>query len=104
MKDLIRMNQLAGVITEGQAKKMMRILNEENEENEDEIPLTPKVKSFINKAISDSKKDGEFENLKKVDWFENELIDELIDLFLEEDKDYDRASKEVKDYIKSKIS
>jgi hypothetical protein len=29
MKDLIRMNQLAGIITEGQAKKMMDILNEE---------------------------------------------------------------------------
>ena len=28
MKDLIRMNQLAGIITEGQAKKMMEILNE----------------------------------------------------------------------------
>jgi hypothetical protein len=28
MKDLIRMNQLAGVITEGQAKKMMEVLNE----------------------------------------------------------------------------
>ena len=28
MKDLIRMNQLAGTITEGQAKKMMAILNE----------------------------------------------------------------------------
>jgi hypothetical protein len=102
MKDLIRMNQLAGIITEGQAKKMIQILNEENKENEDEVPLTSKVKSFINKAISDSKKDGEFENLKKADWFENELIDELIGLFLE--KDYDRASKEVKDYIKSKIS
>jgi len=40
--------------------------------------------------------------LKKVDWFENELIDMLIELF--EDEDYDRASKEVKDYIKNKIS
>jgi hypothetical protein len=29
MKDIIRMNQLAGIITEGQAKKMMAILNEE---------------------------------------------------------------------------
>lgn len=28
MKDIIRMNQLAGVITEGQARKMMEILNE----------------------------------------------------------------------------
>lgn len=29
MKDIIRMNQLAGLITEGQARKMMEILNEE---------------------------------------------------------------------------
>ena len=28
MKDLIRMNQLAGTITEGQARKMIAILNE----------------------------------------------------------------------------
>jgi hypothetical protein len=31
MKDLIRMNQLAGIITESQANKMMQILNEEND-------------------------------------------------------------------------
>jgi len=30
MKDIIRMNQLAGLITEGQAKKMMKVLNENN--------------------------------------------------------------------------
>ena len=34
MKEIIRMNQLAGIITEGQAKKMMEILNEEIYENE----------------------------------------------------------------------
>lgn len=28
MKDIIRMNQLAGLITEGQARKMMAVLNE----------------------------------------------------------------------------
>ena len=28
MKDIIRMNQLAGIITEGQARKMMAVLNE----------------------------------------------------------------------------
>jgi len=28
MKDIIRMNQLAGLITEGQARKMMKILGE----------------------------------------------------------------------------
>lgn len=30
MKDIIRMNQLAGLITESQAKKMMEILTEDN--------------------------------------------------------------------------
>jgi hypothetical protein len=29
MKDIIRMNQLAGIITEGQAKKMLEVLNED---------------------------------------------------------------------------
>ena len=31
MKDIIRMNQLAGIITEGQAKKMIQVLNEEED-------------------------------------------------------------------------
>jgi hypothetical protein len=35
MKDIIRMNQLAGIITEGQAKKMMEVLNENNDEVKD---------------------------------------------------------------------
>ena len=37
MKDIIRMNQLAGIITEGQARKMMEVLNELdiNPENKD---------------------------------------------------------------------
>jgi hypothetical protein len=35
MKDLIRMNQLAGTITEGQARKMMEILNEDNLDQQD---------------------------------------------------------------------
>jgi hypothetical protein len=34
MKDIIRMNQLAGIITEGQAKKMMEILDEKETTNE----------------------------------------------------------------------
>ena len=87
----------AGIITETQYKQKLNEISK----NEDEVPLTSKVKSFINKAIADSKKDGEFENLKKVDWFENELIIELIDLF--PNKDYDSASPEVMDYIKDKI-
>jgi hypothetical protein len=44
MKDLIRMNQLAGIITEGQAKKIMAILNEAEDGGEND-KITPSFKS-----------------------------------------------------------
>lgn len=97
LKEILLLQKRAGIITETQYKQKLNEISK----NEDEVPLTSKVKSFINKAIADSKKDGEFENLKKADWFENELIDELIELF--PNKDYDSASPEVMDYIKDKI-
>ena len=43
MKEIIRMNQLAGIITEGQARKIMEILNED-------LKVGDKVK--INKNIT----------------------------------------------------
>jgi hypothetical protein len=46
MKDIIRMNQLAGVITESQAKKMMQILNEEESVNEAYSDKT-KLKNYL---------------------------------------------------------
>ena len=97
LKETLLFQKRAGIITETQYKQKLNEISED----EDEVPLTSKVKSFINKAIAGSKKDGEFEELKKADWFENELIDELIDLF--PNKDYDSASSEVIDYIKDKI-
>jgi len=97
LKETLLLQKRAGIITETQYKQKLNEISED----EDEVPLTSKVKSFINKAIADSKKDGEFEELKKADWFENELIDELISLF--PNKDYDSASSKVTDYIKDKI-
>ena len=41
MKDIIRMNQLAGIITEGQAEKMMAILNEND-------PVQDKIQQYMN--------------------------------------------------------
>ena len=55
MKDIIRMNQLAGIITEGQAKKMMQVLNEENG--------TKSLEDFVEEYITDI---NEFMN---DDWF-----------------------------------
>jgi hypothetical protein len=97
--EILRMKKLAGLLTEGEYAKAL--LREIEETTEDEVPFTAKVKKFIDKAISDSKADGEFEDLIKADWFDNELIDELIDLF--PDKDYDRASQKVKNYISQSI-
>jgi hypothetical protein len=73
-----------------------------NESNEDEIPLTTKVKKYIDRVIKDAKNDDEFENLINVGFFDNEIIDNIInDLY--PDDDYDRVSKEIKDYIEKAI-
>jgi len=80
-----------------QAAESLDIDSIVNEASSDEVPLSDRVKKFIDKAVASAKKDGEFENLMDAEWFDNELIDELIDLF--PNKDYDRASKEVMDYI-----
>jgi hypothetical protein len=54
MKDLIRMNQLAGVITEGQAKKMMKILKEvdfdDEDDDDDDFDLEAAFKKSPNQA------------------------------------------------------
>ena len=95
INEIKRMQRIAGLITETEYRESL--INEAsedevpNEASEDEVPLTPKVKKFIDKSIADAKKDGEFDNLLDSDWFDNELIDELIDLF--PDEDYDSASK-----------
>ena len=57
MKDIIRMNQLAGLITEGQARKMMQILNE-SRLNEVEVPsnLNPLTKKKFDNLIAAAEK------------------------------------------------
>ena len=45
MKDIIRMNQLAGIITEGQARKMLEVLNEGNV-NLGALNILPGVEKF----------------------------------------------------------
>jgi hypothetical protein len=68
MKDIIRMNQLAGLITEGQAKKMMEVLNEDKIEE-----VTPNTSKLYNKFW------GDFESAKEInkrikDMDDNELL------------------------------
>jgi hypothetical protein len=70
MKDLIRMNQLAGIITEGQAKKMMQILNEnENFDDEDDEFVD------INQAFKESPSKASYKDvLSIIDSYEKDDI------------------------------
>ena len=86
-----RMQKLAGVINEN-----------EYQEQSDEISITPEIKAFIDKVISDAKRDDEFEYLKDVDFFDNDLIDLIMDEF-SDDGDYNDVSQEIKDYITNSI-
>ena len=85
------MQQLAGVITEN-----------EYQESSDEISIISEVKAFIDKVINDAKRDDEFEYLKDVDFFDNDLIDLIMDEF-DDDGNYNDVSQEVKDYITNSI-
>ena len=62
MKDIIRMQQLAGIITEGQAKKMMAVLNEEDS-------YESEVLSILKKMASEKQLDNI--NDKYLAWFKN---------------------------------
>ena len=67
MKDIIRMNQLAGIITEGQAKKMLGILNEnETLRGFAQNPLSPKMQRQFDMVVSALKKAKTEEEVDKI--------------------------------------
>jgi len=77
MKDIIRMNQLAGTITEGQAKKMSKVLTEEM----DTFGYSNSVQSVINQLI-DMGEEGQqaLATLEKIpDW--KEMVQAAVDNF-----------------------
>ena len=81
MKDIIRMNQLAGIITEGQANKMMAILKEDDMSTD--TTLSPEKQLLLKNAISqgneydglswDGLLDLTDEDMKLVRWLEKTL-------------------------------
>jgi hypothetical protein len=84
-------------------QKLAGINENEYQESSDEISITSEVKAFIDKVINDAKRDDEFEYLKDVDFFDNDLIDLIMDEF-SDDGDYNDVSQEVKDYITNSIT
>jgi hypothetical protein len=95
MKDIIRMNQLAGLITEGQARKMIQVLNEGKFTN-------PKIKYLIKlyKEIGDEYPEENIIDNNSIMTLEGELsIEEIEDMFDGEDL-FDIDKEELKDFLK----
>lgn len=93
MKDIIRMNQLAGIITEGQAKKMMQVLNEE----------TSLIDHYYIKFDKLNQKGADRLNNIINNYGATEEFPELIDKYSSGDKDYPsgKASMKIKPNPKS---
>jgi hypothetical protein len=53
MKDIIRLNQLAGTITEGQAKKMLKILNENKNSSDLIVHYYKQPDDYNEKGLAD---------------------------------------------------
>jgi hypothetical protein len=82
MKDIIRMQQLAGIITEGQARKMMQVLNEEDTLKQD-------VLDFWDTLLDDAaQSDGEYE----AEWD--------TEFFIEQYPEYKERKAEVEKVVK----
>jgi hypothetical protein len=97
MKDIIRMNQLAGIITEGQARKMIQALNENENpvmlgvgdqitpdmlKNPSDFDFPMEIVSFSNDGSGDTvrvkrilKKKGMFGGEKEVEDTFEDLVD-----------------------------
>jgi hypothetical protein len=73
MKEIIRMNQLAGLITEGQARKMMQVLNENKSFTpEDNVNFKWKNKPANPESmLTDTESGDEF---SKGEYWENDII------------------------------
>jgi hypothetical protein len=87
-KKQLRMQMLAGIITEDQYKEKLNELTYIGPDGElfgdftyNQLQLTPEVKNYINKIIKDAKNDGVLEYLISVGYFDTELPIHLLQKF-----------------------
>jgi hypothetical protein len=89
MKDIIRMNQLAGIITEGQARKMIDILNE-NSIPQSEIDYVENI-VFLKKVFEKNLEKNKQKLAKLIQFFneedENISYEEMIEKYGKEQTD-----------------
>lgn len=99
MKDIIRMNQLAGIITEGQARKMMQILNEGTESKKISFQkeLDDEVENVIDLFNNDLKK-GQIKGTEDIDGYVNKMdykLNSVLKYFKGDDETLESLNKYV---------
>ena len=68
------------------------------------LPLAPEVIEFIDERVEDVRdSDQDWEYLKDVEFWQDDFHDELLTHFMDDFPNAYRISKEVEDYIDSKI-
>ena len=97
-KEFLKMQKIAGLITENQMREMM--------DNDEKVPLTPEVQQYIDAAIDElrnSQSDEEWSKLDGAGFWENEFPEGIWMHFEDEFPNALDVSEEVKDYIESKV-
>ena len=136
-KDFLKMQKLAGLITEGQYNQLLedqtvidRILDKisaqgidsltpeekeyldtnggssEPKEKIEEIPLSWEVKMWIDRKILEirvSSSEEEWENLKDIEYWEQDFEDEILVKLGDKYPDAYMISPEVSEYVSSKV-
>ena len=93
-KEFLKMQKLAGLITESQLKETMG--------SSEGVPLTPEVRQYIDDAIAElrnSQSDEEFARLGRASFWENDFAEGVWEHFEAEFPGSLDVSGEVKDYI-----
>lgn len=104
MKEIIKMNKLAGTITESQAKRMMEILNE-NEDVSTIEDLKPYLKSMFPNSKVMLKYDEEGDGVVIDGIYVSEGAYQKWDVYVEatdEEKSF-QSTEELVGYLKSKL-
>ena len=97
-KEFLKMQKIAGLITENQMREMM--------DDDKKVPLTPEVRQYIDDAIAElrnSQSDEEWARLERASFWDNEFTEGVWMHFEDEFPGVLDVSDEVKDYIDSKV-
>ena len=98
-KEFLKMQKIAGLITENQMREMM--------DDDKNVQLTPEVKQYIDEAIAELRKsqsDEKWAGLERAEFWGNDFAEGVWLHFEDEFEDSLDVSKEVKKYIFKKVA